>query len=485
MPEIPHKSLPQYLQSNTDRPQIILVGGEEYLGRKALEQLLDALLPIAERAFNCETFDGRFDEQVTTALEQVNTYAMLSPVRVIVITDAPLMDTRANTPTLLETVTKARQDDDQKAAAAAFLKLLSRLNLTYEDCLDAAAVPEELFQAPWFKDMTAHCRDAGMTIPESQDISALLLQALEKGFPSGNHLILLAASLDKRAKLCKTIATQGLLINCEVPRGERKVDREAQAAVIQDCINGVLKTCDKKMDGAARKALQQLTGFDPRLVVNNLEKLIDYVGARPLITADDVTGLLQRTRKDPIFELTGAVGRRSLDQALFYTRSLLADNLQPLQILAAITNQTRRLLLAHEFLASSHAQGWRSNCAYSQFQVSVFPQVENFDAEVTAWVDAPSVAPEQAMPTPKGKRGRAGTPARAKAEGPKTDLIMGKNPYPLYLLLQNAARYTPAHLLQTMARLQQADLDLKTSSREPEMVLEEVLLFMLSVNQST
>lgn len=484
MSEIHHKSLPQYLQSNTGWPQIILVGGEEFLCRKALEQLLNALLPAPERAFNSETFDGRFDEQVTTALEQVNTYAMLSPVRVIVITDAPLIDTSANTQALLETVTKARQDDDTKAAAAAFLKLLSRLNLTYEDCQDAAAVPEELFRAPWFKAMTAHCRDAGLAIPESQDISALLLHALEKGFPTGNHLILVATSLDKRAKLYKTIASQGLLINCEVPRGERKVDREAQAAVIQDCINGVLKTSDKKMDAAARKALLELTGFDPRLVVNNLEKLIDYVGARPVIAAADVTGLLQRTRKDPIFELTGAIGRRSLDQALFYTRSLLADNLQPLQLLGAIINQTRRLLLAHEFLASAHAKGWRPNCAYSQFQVSVFPQVEHFDAEVTAWMDAPSVAPEQAPPPPKAKRGRAGSPARPKAEGTKTDLIMGKNPYPLYLLLQNAARYTPGHLLQTMARLQQADLDLKTSSREPEMVLEEVLLFMLSTNQS-
>lgn len=480
MAEIPCKSLPDTLRTQTARPAVVLVGGEEYLCRQALEQILAAWMPAAERTFNCTICDGRFDEQIISALEQVNTYAMLAPVRIIVITDAPLVDSKANPQALVESIGQALDADDQKAAAAIFLRLLSRLNLTFEDCQNASndsLVPEDVQKAPWFRPLIAYCQKAGHTVPENRDMIALLLHAVENGFPEDNHLILLAGSLDKRSKLYKTISQVGLVVNCEVPRGERKADKEAQAAVLQDCINEVLKTSGKRMDSAARKELLQLTGFDPRLVVNNLEKLISYIADRPHITAADVQDLLQRTRKDPIFELTGAVSSGRLDQALFFARSLLADNLHPLQLVAAIINQVRRLLLAREFLDSPEGRDWKSDLTYAQFQKSVFPLVTRFDEALDGWLE--TVTPQQASPPQTGRGSGSKRPESSKPERPKSDLLLGKTPYPVYLLLQNAARYTKSRLIDILKRLQQADVDLKSTARDPQMILEDVLLFMM------
>ena len=77
--------------------------------------------------------------------------------------------------------------------------------------------------------------------------------------------------------------------------------------------------------------LHEMTGFDLRTFSGNLEKLVDYVGARQEITAADVEAVLNRTRQDPIYELTGALADRNPEQALFFLDSLLADGMFSLQ----------------------------------------------------------------------------------------------------------------------------------------------------------
>ena len=70
--------------------------------------------------------------------------------------------------------------------------------------------------------------------------------------------------------------------------------------------------------------LIQMTGFDLRTFCNNLEKLISWVGDRVEITIKDVGSVLQRTKRDPIYELTNAISDRNVQRTLFYLTSILS-----------------------------------------------------------------------------------------------------------------------------------------------------------------
>ena len=119
---------------------------------------------------------------------------------------------------------------------------------------------------------------------------------------------------------------------------------------MQERLQTKLASHKKKMDKIAREALFERVGFDLRTLSNSLDKLIHYVGERSAIQTTDVQAVLERTRQDPIYTLTNAVADRSVHDALFYLNSLLSEGLHPLQILAGIVNQTRKLLIAKDSL---------------------------------------------------------------------------------------------------------------------------------------
>ncbi len=106
------------------------------------------------------------------------------------------------------------------------------------------------------------------------------------------------------------------------------------------------------------------------------------LGDRKKITQDDVENVLKRTKKDPIYEFTNAISDRNVEKSLFFLDSLLSDNLHPLQLLAAITNQIRKLLIARGFIESAHGRSWHSGIQYGQFKSSIMPAVQIYDRDI-------------------------------------------------------------------------------------------------------
>ena len=124
-----------------------------------------------------------------------------------------------------------------------------------------------------------------------------------------------------------------------------------------------------------------MTGFELRTFSGNINKLIDYTGERKRITVDDVRAVVKRTKQDPIYNFSNAVMDRNLDDALFYMNSLLTghDIGHPLQLLAAITNQIRKLLLVKGFTGSSLGKTWYSGCQFRDFEKKVLPAIIQYD----------------------------------------------------------------------------------------------------------
>ena len=181
-------------------------------------------------------------------------------------------------------------------------------------------------------------------MPAAANPQQELQNAIAQGFPPGHHLMITTALTDKRRTLYKVIREKGLIVDCSVPKGDRKADRAAQEAVLNAAVEEVLRGSGKHMEPAARRLLYDMTGFDLRTVSSSVQKLVDFTGERGTIATADVRQALERTRQDPLYELTEAVSNRNLSKALFYLQSLLSGGQfdHPLPLLAAVTNQMRR-----------------------------------------------------------------------------------------------------------------------------------------------
>jgi hypothetical protein len=164
----------------------------------------------------------------------------------------------------------------------------------------------------WLSQLLDYCREKGLSIPDKHDDADLLKAAMQKGFPDRHRLVVTTDFVDRRKALFKAIDETGLVVDCTVPKGETRADRMAQDAVTSATIDAALAQAGKRMANDARQRLMQWTGFDLRTLSGNLEKLISFAGDRKTITDADVTAVLQRTRKDPIFEFTNAVADRDL-----------------------------------------------------------------------------------------------------------------------------------------------------------------------------
>jgi DNA polymerase III subunit delta len=269
---------------------------------------------------------------------------------------------------------------------------------------------------------------------------------------------------------------EGLIIDCSVPKGARREDRIAQEAVLAERKDAILGAGQKTMNQAAFHALHEKTGFDLRTFSSNLEKLVSYIGDRREITIEDVESVLPRTKIDPIYELTNALADRNPEQMLFFLDSLLSSGIHPLQAFAALINQIRKLLLVKDFVASPYGRNWQAACPYDYFRAQVVPDVVAYDRELVDQLDRWQTMLAE---NPQPDHGGAAAKKKKRKSKTDTDLLIAKNPknaYPIYQLFKKSERYTREELLEAVDSLNSADNQLKSSSQNPKLVLEKVIL---------
>jgi DNA polymerase-3 subunit delta len=355
---------------------------------------------------------------------------------------------------------------------------MGHLNLSFDDVgksnrSKALGVDADRFaDGTWLDTIIGYCQEYRLSIPAPEDDCTLLQTAIEKGFPKNNHLIITAESVDKRRALFKAISQKGMIIDCSVPRGERRADKMAQEGVLIEKMSSMLKASGKKMDKPAYLALYQMTGFDLRTFSNNLEKLINYVGDNDTITVDDVGSVLKRTKKDPIFDMTNAISDRNIERSLFYMNSILSAELHPLQILAAITNQIRKLLLVKDFVESPSGSNWHAGCSYNRFQSSVMPDIVAYDNELSALVERW----EQSLS--HTQKDEAEKTLKRREKKFTTDLLIArrpKNAYPVYQLFLKSECFTKDDLADALELLNQADTQIKSTGQDPKLILERAI----------
>ena len=478
MPVINHRELTGNLKAlaSGDTPGTFLIHGEELLVKTALETLLAVLLPGQSRNLNYEPVDGR-EASVSTAVEKVNTYAMMAAPKVVALLDAQVFYAKQDTTAVLERARAAFMGNEARKAAHLLLKVMALLGLSFDDVTPESRAgalkltDEQRRDDSWLAELLDYCRGKELPVPTGASTADMLQQAIARGFPPQQYLVITTDIVDRRRNLYKTIAEKGIVVDCAVPKGDRKADRTAQAAVINEQLDRILKACGKQMEPGARALLAELSGFNLRAVVNSTKQLASFVGERDTIGAEDVRRVVRKTRQDPIYSFTNAVTERNRAEAIFFLNSLLAENMHPLQLLAAMVNQVRKLVQVKGFTESPAGTVWQRGCQYAYFRDQVMPVItdhdRHFSAEIAGWEQA--LAPAAAKK--RGKKKKAG-----KIAG---DLLIARNPqnpYPVYQLFKKADRFSREELFNCLGLLEKADLRLKSTSLEPRLVLEEVLL---------
>ncbi|MEJ2656786.1 MAG: hypothetical protein P8012_06265 [Desulfobacterales bacterium] len=488
MPEIHFNELNNYLkqiknnQKTVKFAQVYLIYGETLLCKNALETLLDELIPSNLRSFNFHAIDGT-NSRMEEVVERVNTYSLLSGEQVVALCDSRIFYSQQDEGRLIEKAREAFNDQNMNKAATFILTLMGLLNLSFDDIDETNKKKVFKFkgdmtkEAEWLDQIIEYCKNNKLLIPSEEYSADILQRAIEKGFPKSNHLIITADMIDKRRKLFKIIKKNGVVIDCSVPKGDRKADKIAQDAVLSERMEALLGRYGKVMKKDAYRAVYELTGFDIDTFSDNMEKLIDYVGDEKEITAKDVAFVLKRTRKDPIYELTNAVMERNVEQSLFFLNSLLLENFHPLQILASITNQIRKLIVVKDFTESSHGSSWNPGMQYTQFTNIIMAAVQSYNKEllnqIEQWNDMLSGDRNGNVKETKKRKEK-------KKHMPVTDLEIANNPYPVYRLMLSSEKFAKKELVEALEYLSQADIRLKYTKQKPKTVLEEAILRICS-----
>ena len=129
----------------------------------------------------------------------------------------------------------------------------------------------------------------------------------------------------------------------------------------RDYIREISKKYNAPINPQAMTQFALLVGNDPLMLENEMKKLSNFALNRE-ITIDDIQALTPKLAEENPFAILDEIIEGNPRRALFEVRQLLEDNNEdPAYLKARITNQIRRLLIAHEAIKNTSSRSEASN----------------------------------------------------------------------------------------------------------------------------
>lgn len=201
--------------------------------------------------------------------------------------------------------------------------------------------------------------DMAETLPFFADRRVILLEHTEllkssaEGFteyvenmPDYVCMILVESQVDKRTRLYKAIAKNGLAV--EFPRQNEQT--------LKKWILSILKKEQKQTTEEALSLFLEKTGDDMENIKSELEKLICYCYDRSVISTKDIEQICTHQIQNQIFDMIGAMSDGKQEKALKLYYDLLALKEPPMRILALIERQFNSLLQIKELMLKKNTQ---------------------------------------------------------------------------------------------------------------------------------
>jgi len=321
---------------------VYLLHGEEFLARKAAEDLVDVLVPPSQRDFNLSILEAAASPGEVA--RDLATVPMFRGTKVVWLRDPEfLAPRRAARSDQLGRLRELWEQGREKEATRRLLALAQKAGL---DLVQAGAEQWEAEAgiAPTAEDLAfcaaaaTYARDNAITPPSAD--AAELERLLARGIPPGNHLIVSAVGLDGRLGLFKKLKDAGEEVSFKAGGREKRDVGELCAEI--------LAPLGKRMSHGALARIDALVGAEQvRLLHMELEKIALFVGERPVIEAEDVDAVVERSH-DVEFLLTNSIEKRHLAGALDGLAQILESGGGLPQVAASIGTCLRQLLAARE-----------------------------------------------------------------------------------------------------------------------------------------
>jgi DNA polymerase III subunit delta len=312
------------------------------------------------------------------------------------------------------------------------LRILARVN----EALNTVGLFGGGDKLVWLKSTNLLADERGVTAEAVKEALAELAGQLKRGLPDGVALVISAVGCDRRKTLYKTIEKAGEVQFFEaLEEGRGHGDEE-----IAEFIQKRLRTERKTMTTGAFEVFRELVAPDLREMANELEKLCLYVGKRAEITEADVRAICSASRQAVIWELSDALGARSLPKAIAAVENLLGAGESAIGIVALLVGQFRLMLLAKDLMV-------RKLITVSDPPGGGFPFVKAFER----------------------------LPESDTAHFPRTKEGKLPNAWRLYRCALAARNFSTTELVRAMELLLDANLQLVSTQLDERLVLEEVM----------
>ncbi len=434
-------------EARAGRPApVYLLDGDPFLALRAGRELVETLVPEAQRALNVVELDAAATP--AEAARELATGGLFGGRKVVLVVEPAFLTSKEDAAEAFERARKSWAEGRQRDGARRLVALAAKAGWSAADLdpsregapglsdwrRELGVEPEDPAAAETFLEEAArYALERGLQA--GKEDAAALEALLSQGLPPGHVLVIAAGKVDGRLPLVKRLAGAGRRLTLAVEK-EGRWDEERP--VLGPVLAALLAGTGKRVDREAEARLAALVGDDARALAAEVGKLAAYVGERAIIGAEDVDLLVTRVASEKFFALGNAVESRDLPGALRVLRRSLEDGLAVQQLLASLAGTVRRLVVEQE----------RGRLAAAGRRLG------NFEAWSAAVLPA---IPEEEL----GDR----------------------KPYGLWMKYQASQRFSRGELLEGLAALAEADLSAKTGGDGP-VLLEQCLVDLLSRRES-
>lgn len=179
--------------------------------------------------------------------------------------------------------------------------------------------------------------------------------------------------VDRRRKLYKEVARLGGVVEFA----------KLKKAELAKWINQLARRQGKTISKEGIEVLLHRCGRDMYSIYNEMNKLIDYVGSKAIISGEEVRFLVTGRLEENIFAVVDALGEGKYLQALEGVQQLLLQKESPQAILGMLARQVRLIIQAREY----SARGCDFSVAVKEMGIAPFvykkalSQSRNFERE--------------------------------------------------------------------------------------------------------
>ena len=452
-PKATNQNILQEIKQKKILPIYLLCGEEKFLIEGTLTQILDQLLNPATRDFNLSFLDGS-QTSIKDAIADAELCPMMADWRVVVVREPQLFQKQKKQvdPTLIiKTALKESKTDPSKAVYLMANLLENSITdiLNEEDNFKQNLQSLEVLvsnqlnseEQKFIQQLPTLALEVDLSGTKIKTDEELLFNWLEGSLPKSSVLVLVVKdNVNLNKKIVKQIEKVGRVVSF----ANLIKDRYSSNNPLYKKIRQKLEQHGKTITSKACKLLVERSDGDMYEISKSITKIIDLIGPKKEITDQEIELIVTQQNFDNIFDLTDAIGTKSLEKALKSLYEVVMSGEPAIKINSLIIRQFRLVLQAK--LLYKHKEDIKpitSRTNYSTFKNSILGPLTK---QLTY------LLPE----------------ARELN-------VLKQNPYAAYKIFQAVPKFSEKELIDALEKLLEVDQQLKSSDLPDITILEQMI----------